>query len=162
MKNKLLSVSVTVIFINLCLAVLQRSDRVKDFIPLVSTFSRKRLTAYDFYLLVVILALKVLYTYFGISLSKIFALPHCLYPHNIWEIIFMAVSGILSHFIIWPLLYQVFFLPIIVLKDAQQPIRKTALMLIPLLWLFVITILNTSYNPTRQPKTSVMPQPPTW
>ena len=68
--KKFLPVCITVLFINLCLSLFQSTDSIFGFIPFMRVISTGylRITSYEFFLVLSVLLLHVLYVHYGINI----------------------------------------------------------------------------------------------
>ncbi|MCK5707051.1 MAG: hypothetical protein KAI43_05310 [Candidatus Aureabacteria bacterium] len=165
MLNKIISICTTVVFTDIFLNLIQ-NDNISEFIPFLNSISRRHfhISAYDFFLVITILILRILYIHFGINRSVFRILSNLISHLKLIEIIILIVSCILTHFFIWPFIYQIFSEPINSIYSSPDSIKKTVIMALPFIWLLIITLINkgNSYSYNAQPPTQAMPTPPTW
>jgi len=152
MKNKIITVIITVPFIELFLNLLQRSDGVTDFIPFFHVIQggRFHVSAYDFFIMLSIFALTIFYRFFHTTPKAcIQEIQSILSGMQALDIAMCAGIGVAMHMFICPLLYNFFSDPINVLSNAHDAIRHTVMVTLPFLWLLSVQIANEHLPGTR-------------
>jgi len=156
MKNKIITVIITVPFIELFLTLLQNSDGVTDFIPFFHVIQggRFHVSAYDFFIMLSIFALIIFYRFLNTTPKAcIQEIQSILSNMQALEIAICAGVGVVIHMFVCPLLYNLFSDPITVLSNSHDAIRHTAIVALPFLWLLGIKSANKNLT-TQYP---VMP-----
>lgn len=168
MKNKIITVIITVPFIELFLTLLQNSDGITDFIPFFHVIQggRFHVSAYDFFLMLSIFALTIFYRFLHTTPKAcIQEVQTILSNMQALDIAICAGVGVAMHMFVCPFLYSLFSEPINVLSNADDAIRRTAMLAFPFYWLLSIRIVNKSitaqlYSRPSNPQGFQMPSPP--
>lgn len=166
--KKGLTVCVTVLFVEICLVLLRSSDSPFDFVPLVDTVQRgcKSISAYDFFLAVAVLTLRVLFIHCGVNpLSELQNFKGLLRHVKLMDVVVIIGSGVLTHYSIWPLFQQILREPLRVLQSSSDSIRQTVIVISPVVWLFLVGLVNrgSSNVPAQvQAHTQALPTAPQW
>ena len=162
----------SVLFINLGLAVFQ-NDGYAAFIPLVSSLNNRQIVAYDFFLVIAVLLLRLVASRLGISLSTVRnALLLFFDKYDLVEIILIAIAGIGTQLFLAPLVLAVLSDPINAVNQCPDSIRRVAVMALPVLWMISLSFLlkgggrrmYKSSPPVQSQSVSLpaMPQSPQW
>ena len=167
-----LIVVLTVLFVNLGWAVFQ-NDGYAAFIPLVASFNNRQIVAYDFFLIIAVLLLRLVVSRLGLSLTSIRnALLIFFDKYDLVEIVLIGIAGFASQFFLVPLVLVILSDPIGAINSSHDGIRRVVVMVLPVLWMMAVSLLlkgggRRSYrsNPPVQSQSMslpVMPQPPQW
>ena len=152
MKNKIITVIITMPFAELLSNFFQSPDRITDFIPFLQTIQggRFHVSAYDFFIMLSIFALTIIYQFSHTTPKAcIQEIQSILSNMQALDIAVCAGVGVAMHFFVCPLLYNLFSDPINVLSNAHDAIRRTAMVTLPFLWLLSIRIANEHLPGTR-------------
>ncbi|RJP60109.1 MAG: hypothetical protein C4541_04905 [Candidatus Auribacter fodinae] len=166
MLPKILITILTVIFTELFL-LLYQNYRIADFIPISETLlNQNGIAAYDFFIIFTVLLYRVIYRYFGITIFSLKQIIASFRNTKLIEIACIAGGVFVAYFFISPFLYGIFRDPINVIRSSNDSLRKAVIFQLPLLWLFLVYIINTifsSFNSAGNPSgNNVIPQPPNW
>jgi ABC-type uncharacterized transport system permease subunit len=164
--NKINSIAITTFSIALFVKLLNSSDRISDFLPLLESVKGKHITTYDFFLILIVITFRIFFTHFGINKKTLQQLFQNFCHSSKMEFLGMAVAGLSAYFIINPFLFGIFRRLIADIQTAPDGIRKACVALIPFVWVLITAIMNKisgNYQAPYQgnyPNYPNMPPPP--
>ena len=167
-----LTVVLTVLFVNLGWAVFQH-DGYAGFIPLVASFNSGQVVAYDFFLVIAVLLLRLVVSRLGVSLSTVRnAVLMFFDKYDLVETILIAIAGMVTQFFLVPLVLAVLADPIGAVNQSHDGIRRVIVIVLPVLWMIAVSLvlkgggrrMFRSSPPVQSQGTNlpVMPQSPQW
>lgn len=166
LKPKIIAAVITVLFVNVFLALVSSSDSFDDFIPLVNTISHRKLLidAYDFFFVIAVLLMRPMFKCFGVTFSGLKRILSIVYPLKPLDIAILVVIGVLTHFCVWPFIYEIFLSPLSAIRNSPDSIRKVVLIVLALFWVLVLALLNfgtrvVGNKPSSSP-VQTLPSPP--
>jgi len=167
MAKKIITVSLTVLFVGLFMHLFQ-SDNYLSFIPLIYLLKNGDLyiRAYDFFFVVLGVIIMGMYKLYGIYPKTLLREIGGWFRNlQAWELGIMAGAGVATYYYANPFLLRLFDEPVSALLGAPDPIRLVFMASLPFWWLLVIGLISKSN--LSQPKQSMpsnqgmqMPQPP--
>jgi len=165
-------VILTVSFVNLGWSVFQ-NDGYAAYIPLVASLNNKQIVAYDFFLVIAVLLLRLVATSLGITLATVKSAVLMFFDkYDFIEIVLIGIAGFASQFFLVPLVLAVLADPISAINSSHDGIRRVIVMVLPVLWMITVSILlkgggRRSYRSSPPVQSQnlnlpMMPQSPQW
>lgn len=144
MLKKILTVALTLLFVELFLYLLHQSDNYAEFIPFGQLLADEwYISAYDCFLLLIAISMCGLYRFFGVAPRTVLRDIQTMFNGlQVSEAVLLVGIGLAMHFYGNPFLREIFLDLLNNVRDAPDHLRHAVLVSLPFWWLLIVGIIS--------------------